>query len=92
VCLTKNNKGVKTVNQYNYDYPNHYKIEGVEERILDSICEMLSTSVKDLITKTEFVGVYKNFTAKLSNGKEIDCEISINSSTNHWEATVWEME
>lgn len=45
--------------QYNYDYPNHYKIEEVEERLVDSICELLSSSVSEVSTTTSIGDVYK---------------------------------
>ncbi|MED3550141.1 hypothetical protein [Cytobacillus praedii] len=78
--------------QYNFTFRGTLTMDGAEEHLLDSICDQLKSNLKDTLVASTVEDIYKDFTAELENGKELDCEISWNDRDKEWYATVWLMD
>ena len=64
--------------EYRLDFRGNLELDGAEETFLDYLCEALDTNTKEIITTSIVLDCYKNFTAKMENGIELDCEVSWN--------------
>ena len=78
--------------KFDFTFRGDLKLSGAEEHLLDQMCDKLDSNTKDIVIKTHYEESYKNFTTELENGIELDCEISWDSFTKEWKATVWQMD
>lgn len=85
------NGGIR-VKEFNFKYRGDLELEGAEEHFLDKMSDLLSTNTKDVTTTSTVLDCYKNFTANMENGIELDCEISWNEGANQWDAYAWRMD
>jgi hypothetical protein len=76
--------------QLDYSYRGSLSIEGVEEHLLDNLCDNFDSNVKEVFIKVNVdLGeyTYRNIIVQLENGIELDCEYYKDGS-EEWMAIV----
>lgn len=78
--------------EFNFKFRGDLELEGAEETFLDALCELVESNTKEISYTSSVSDSYKNFTAKMDNGVELDCEVAWSNESNGWDATAWQMD